>query len=74
MINANNKEEDQIVITNPSAPHKLAAAVAAIVGVAMTPPAFSQGSLEEVIVTAQKREQSLQDVPVAVSAFNAEML
>ena len=30
--------------------------------------------LEEVIVTAQKREQNLQDVPIAVSAFNAEML
>lgn len=30
--------------------------------------------LEEVIVTAQKREQNLQDVPVAVSAFTGEML
>lgn len=40
----------------------------------MNPSAFALGELEEVIVTAQKREQSLQDVPVAVSAFNAEML
>jgi len=30
--------------------------------------------LEEVIVTAQKREQSMQDVPVAVSAFSGEMI
>ena len=30
--------------------------------------------LEEVIVTAQKREQSLQDVPIAVTAFSNEML
>ena len=30
--------------------------------------------LEEVIVTAQKREQSLQDVPVAVTAFTGERL
>lgn len=30
--------------------------------------------LEEVIVTAQKREQNLQDVPVAVTALTGEML
>ncbi len=30
--------------------------------------------LEEVIVTAQKREQSLQDVPVAIYAFTGEQL
>jgi len=31
-------------------------------------------ALEEVIVTAQKREQSLQDVPIAVSALDTEQL
>lgn len=31
-------------------------------------------SLDDVIVTAQRREQSLQDVPIAVTAFNAETL
>ncbi|MEH6593778.1 MAG: TonB-dependent receptor, partial [Halioglobus sp.] len=39
--------------------------------------AFAQAgglSLEEVIVTAQKREQTLQDVPISVAAFNNEML
>ena len=30
--------------------------------------------LEEVIVTAQKREQTLQDVPISVLAFNSERL
>jgi outer membrane receptor protein involved in Fe transport len=30
--------------------------------------------LEEIVVTAQKREQSLQDVPIAVSAFSGEQL
>ena len=37
-------------------------------------PAFAQASLEEVIVTAQRVEQSLQDVPLAVSAFSADAL
>jgi iron complex outermembrane recepter protein len=30
--------------------------------------------LEEVLVTAQKREQNLQDTPIAISAFNAQAL
>jgi iron complex outermembrane receptor protein len=35
--------------------------------------AFAQtGVLEEVIVTATKRAESLQDIPVAVNAFNSE--
>ena len=35
---------------------------------------FAYGALEEIIVTAQKRSESLQDVPVAVSAFTAEQM
>jgi len=37
-------------------------------------PALAQNAapLEEVVVTAQQREQSLQDVPIAISAFNTE--
>ncbi|MCY4361874.1 MAG: TonB-dependent receptor [Gammaproteobacteria bacterium] len=36
---------------------------------------FAQGSaLEEVIVTAQKREQSIQDVGIAITAFSGEQL
>jgi outer membrane receptor protein involved in Fe transport len=34
----------------------------------------AQGMLEEVIVTAQKREQTLQDVPISVQAFTGEKL
>jgi iron complex outermembrane recepter protein len=30
--------------------------------------------VEEIVVTAQKREENLQDVPIAVAAFSAEML
>ena len=34
----------------------------------------AQAQLEEIVVTAQKRAESLQDVPVAVSAFQGEQL
>ncbi len=30
--------------------------------------------IEELVVTAQRREQSIQDVPIAVSAFSQETL
>ena len=44
-------------------------------GLAIASVAGAQESvLEEIIVTAQKREQSLQDVPIAVNAFSGEQL
>jgi iron complex outermembrane recepter protein len=36
--------------------------------------AEKQGALEEVVVTAQFREQNLQDTPIAITAVNAELL
>ena len=36
--------------------------------------AMAEQTIEEVVVTAQKREQSLQDVPIAVSAFSGDMM
>jgi iron complex outermembrane receptor protein len=36
--------------------------------------AESTSALEEIIVTARKREESLQDTPIAISAFTAEAL
>ena len=40
------------------------------------PYAAAQSGLviEEVIVTAQKREQSMQDIPVSVTAINSETI
>jgi iron complex outermembrane receptor protein len=46
-------------------------ATALMVGVAL--PAASQ-TLEEVVVTAQKRSQSMQDVPIALNAYDASFL
>lgn len=44
------------------------------VSVAMAAEAESAGALEEVVVTARKREESLQDTPIAISAFSAAAL
>ncbi|NCF20814.1 MAG: hypothetical protein GWP63_21500, partial [Haliea sp.] len=40
------------------------------------PPAtvIADSMLEEVVVTAQKREQNLQDVPIAVTAFTGAQM
>ena len=37
-------------------------------------PAASEGSLEEVVVTAERREENIQNVPISVQAFTAENL
>ncbi|MCY4046062.1 MAG: TonB-dependent receptor [Cellvibrionales bacterium] len=53
------------------------AALPAAIATILTPTAWSEddsAGLEEVVVTAQKREQNLQDVPVAITAINAEQL
>ncbi|MCR5873006.1 TonB-dependent receptor [Phenylobacterium sp. J426] len=55
----------------------LAASVSSLALAAMAAPALAQDAaqgalLDELVITAEKREQSLQDVPVAVSAFTSE--
>ena len=41
---------------------------------ALVTPFAAQAQLEEIIVTAQKREQSLQDVSIAISAFDSAQI
>lgn len=43
-------------------------------GAIASAPAFAQNVIEEIVVTARKRAENLQDVPAAVSAFGAEEL
>ncbi|HXV41096.1 MAG TPA: TonB-dependent receptor [Steroidobacteraceae bacterium] len=45
-----------------------------IAATSFSPAAFAQDTFEPIIVTAQKREQSIYDVPVAISAFNADTI
>jgi len=55
--------------------HRKAALAAAIAMGCMTHPlAYAQAALEEIVVTAQKREQSLQDVPISVTAVSGERI
>ena len=53
---------------------KLAVFSVLVAGVIVAPrPVIAQeGALEEIIVTARKREESVQDIPIAVSAFTAD--
>ena len=48
----------------------------AALSAAISAPALAQdsGEIDEIIVTAQKREQNLQDVPIVVTAVDAELL
>ena len=49
-------------------------ALAPVAALAQDAPEADTGGLEEIVVTAQKREQSLQDVPVAVTAISQASL
>ncbi len=52
---------------------KAAAAVIILTGCALLAP-IAYAQIEEVVVTAERREETLQDVSVSVSAFNEEAL
>ena len=46
----------------------------AVLAASIAVPVYSQGVLEEIVVTAQRREQNLQDVPVSVTAFTGAII
>lgn len=58
-------------VDRKSLPAKLAAAVASATLVSAS---HGAALLEEVVVTAQKREQNAQDIPIAISAFSGGQL
>ena len=45
-----------------------------VAGPQQTPPGRPQAELQEVVVTAQKRRQNIQNVPIAISAFTSKQL
>lgn len=55
-------------------PRALATAVATAASLLAADMAIAQNAIEELIVTARKREENLQDVPMAISAFSASQL
>ncbi len=60
-----------------SHPFRPAALSLALIGIGMAAPvpdSLAQGELDEIIVTAQRREENLQDVPISVVAFSGDAL
>ena len=54
--------------------NKIAVAVATASSLICGAACAADWQIEEVMVTAQKREQSVQDIPVSVSAFSGDMM
>lgn len=50
------------------------AATALAIFITSPMPVYAQGKLEEVVVTARKREESLQDVPISVQAISGNQI
>jgi iron complex outermembrane receptor protein len=63
-----------VVRTRLAATASVLALTIAAPALAQTAPDGGATAVDDIIVTAQKREESIQDVPIAVSAFSAETL
>jgi iron complex outermembrane receptor protein len=64
------------MITRYSRPGRLSLAIASILTVAAAPVAAqsTDARLDEVVISAQKRQENLQDVPVSVTALTGDQL
>jgi|TARA_B110000467_G_scaffold127722_1_gene120931 iron complex outermembrane receptor protein len=54
--------------------HRLTSAIFTVIATSIPSLSFAAAQLEEVVVTAERREASVQDVPVAVSAYDRVMM
>ncbi|MBL8627981.1 MAG: TonB-dependent receptor [Rhodospirillaceae bacterium] len=45
---------------------------ASVLAIAMAAPVVAQPALEEIVVTARKREENLKEIPLSISAFSAK--
>ena len=61
-------------MTNLGAASKVAVAAGGIFSLLATSSVLAQAALEEIVVTALKRAESLQDAPATVTAFDAETI
>ena len=64
----------KIAKTNALKKTAVASCVALSVGVGLVGPAYAQQTLEEIVVTARKVEESLQEVPIAVTVHTGDYL
>lgn len=58
----------------PASPGPKAVLIAGVVGAVFLPGIVAAQGLKEVVVTAERREGNLQEVPVAVTALSGERL
>ena len=63
-----------IRISRRAAVPTVSAVMSTIIAVSAAAPANAQEGLEEIVVTAQRRETSLQTTPVAITAYSGETL
>src|SRR5258708_40042469 len=53
---------------------RIAVSAVAILAISQAQPTAAQNILEEIVVSAQKREQNIQDVGISMTAFTGEQL